>query len=41
MLHSYFYENPRPSFPDEIKVLKKLEYYAKKKLDLPDKKLKK
>jgi hypothetical protein len=25
LLHPYFYENPRPSLPEEIRILKKLE----------------
>ena len=33
MNHPYFYEHPRPSFPEEIKILNKLEEYSKKNLE--------
>jgi hypothetical protein len=30
LYHPYFYESPKSVFPDEIKVLSKVEFYAKK-----------
>ena len=33
MNHPYFYDYPRPALPDEIKVLRRLDDYAKKNID--------
>jgi len=41
LLHPYFYESPRPSMPEEIKILKKLDAFRKKTYEQPDKKIKK
>ena len=30
MQHPYFYESPKAFFPDEIKILNRLEFYCKK-----------
>lgn len=30
MSHPYFIESPKALFPDEIKVLNRLEFYSKK-----------
>jgi hypothetical protein len=41
LLHPYFYENPRPSLPEEIKILKKLDGLRKKNYEVGEKKVKK
>lgn len=39
--HPYFYESPRPSMPEEIRILKKLEAFRKKNYEHGEKKIKK
>jgi hypothetical protein len=40
LYHPYFYESPKSVFPDEIKVLAKLEFYSKKSSEDASKKKK-
>jgi hypothetical protein len=40
LYHPYFYESPKSVFPDEIKVLGKLEFYSKKSSEDASKKKK-
>jgi serine/threonine protein kinase len=30
LAHPYFFENPRPIFPDELKILPRIDFYAKR-----------
>ncbi len=33
MNHPYFYDYPRPALPEEIKILRRLDDYAKRNVD--------
>ena len=33
LAHPYFSESPKPFFPDELKILSRIEFYSKKSID--------
>lgn len=38
MSHPYFNENPKPTLPRQIKILERLNYYAKKNQEAQERK---
>lgn len=33
LAHPYFQESPKPLFPDELKILSRIDFYSKKSIE--------